>query len=68
MLINVKYFIIIRVGADSNPDSDSRQKGWIRIRAKRGEFGFEVPGFAHHWFNGLIQDSVRILDVLHTSK
>ncbi len=37
-----------------NPDWDSSQKGWIRIRIqdKRSGFGFgfgfEVPGFAHH--------------------
>ena len=39
---------------DSNPDLDSREKGWIRIgnQAKRGGFGFGfmVPGFAHHSF------------------
>ena len=40
---------------DSNQwdsDSDSKQKGWIRIQCKRCGFGFgfEVPGFAHHYF------------------
>ena len=56
------YYFINRDAVDSNPDSDSgwfdldsdsRKKGWIRIRIheKRGGFGFrfEMPGFAHHW-------------------